>query len=106
MRMSKAIAIIDKPDSCQKCWFSVCHYSLPLSTRRKGYSCRIQNYDNGVVVEDFDYDEEVHLKNCPLKPMPEKIGIEEALKMPRNGCIGDVINTYNACIDEILGDKE
>ena len=76
--MSKVIAIIDKPENCQKCWFSACHYSLPLSTRRKGYSCRIQNYGNGVgvVVEDFDYDEEVHLKNCPLREIPKE-GVNE-----------------------------
>ena len=98
--MSKAIAIIDRPENCQKCWFSACHYSLPLSTRRKGYSCRIQNYDSGVgvVVEDFDYDEEVHLKNCPLREVPQKHTIH---------CIDTthhrhVKQGWNACIDAIL----
>lgn len=62
--MSKAIAIIDRPENCQKCWFSMCYYSLPLSTYRKGYSCRLKAEK---VVEDFDYDAEVHLQNCPLK---------------------------------------
>ena len=62
--MSKAIAIIDRPENCQKCWFSMCYYSLPLSTYRKGYSCQLKAEK---VVEDFDYDAEVHLQNCPLK---------------------------------------
>lgn len=103
--MSKAIAIIDRPENCQKCWFSACHYSLPLSTRRKGYSCRIQNYDNGVVVEDFDYEEEVHLKNCPLKPMPEKMQVCGKYPQP-DGIVPSYKFGYNACIDELLKGEE
>ena len=85
--MSKVIAIIDRPENCQKCWFSMCYYSLPLSTRRKGYSCRLKAEK---VVEDFDYDAEVHLQNCPLKPIPKK---------KTNSGFWE--NGYNACIDEI-----
>ena len=101
--MSKAIAIIDKPENCQKCWFSACHYSLPLSTRRKGYSCRIQNYDNGVVVEDFDYDEEVHLKNCPLRELPKK---KPTIGKESDNDILCMNAGYNACIDELLKGEE
>ena len=94
--MSKVIAIIDKPENCQKCWFSMCYYSLPLSTRRKGYSCRLKVEK---VVEDFDYDAEVHLQNCPLKHMPEyreeryasDIGLRDS----------GFVDGWNACIDEI-----
>jgi hypothetical protein len=79
----------------------MCYYSLPLSTRRKGYSCRIQD-PNTRVVEDFDYDEEVHLKNCPLREIPQKkrtIGKEsENDQLCFNG-------GYNACLDEILKGK-
>ena len=93
-KMSKVIAIIDRPENCQKCWFSMCYYSLPLSTRRKGYSCRLKAEK---VVEDFDYDAEVHLQNCPLKPIPEKKGYFNR--------IFDNVNAYNKgyddCIDEI-----
>lgn len=63
--MKKVIAVIDKPIDCQHCVFSVCKYSLPLSTRRKGYYCQLHELKDRVV-EDFPYEEEVHLKNCPL----------------------------------------
>ena len=105
----KAIAIIDKPKNCEKCVFGICKYSLPLSTRRKAYYCQLKE-PKGRVAEDFEYDEEVHLSNCPLKPMPSK---KQEKQYCSNGVFG--INTametrfnqgYNACIDEILGDKE
>lgn len=64
--MSKVIAIIEKPKDCESCIFSNCMYSRPLSTYRKGYRCQL--LENGEV-EDFDYDEEVHLRNCPLREM-------------------------------------
>lgn len=99
--MSKVIAIIDRPDNCQKCWFSACHYSLPLSTRRKGYSCRIQE-PNKRVVEDFDYDAEVHLSNCPLKEVPQKQTIHcTDTTHHRHAKEG-----YNLCIDKILKGSE
>lgn len=65
--MSKVIAIMDKPKNCQSCVFGVCKYSLPLSKRRQGYYCQLQEEQNRVV-EDFEYGEEVHLHNCPMKP--------------------------------------
>lgn len=96
----KAIAIMDKPKNCEECVFGICKYSLPLSTHRKAYYCQLKE-PKGRVAEDFDYDEEVHLSNCPLKPMPSKRSTE--YDPARNPYITD---GYNACIDEILGDKE
>ena len=63
--MSKVIAVMDKPIDCQHCVFSVCKYSLPLSTNSKGYYCHLHE-PNDRVVKDFAYEEEVHLSNCPL----------------------------------------
>lgn len=63
----KVIAIMDKPANCQACVFGVCKYSLPLTTRRKGYYCQLKEPKDRAV-EDFDYNEEIHLSNCPLKP--------------------------------------
>lgn len=95
----KAIAIMDKPKNCEECVFGICKYSLPLSTHRKAYYCQLKE-PKGRVAEDFDYDEEVHLSNCPLKPMPEKANHPD-------WCDGGRYDKgYNACIDEILGDKE
>lgn len=97
--MSKAIAIIERPENCQKCLFSICHYSLPLSLHKKGYSCRLRK-TNGIVVEDFDYDAEVHLSNCPLREVPEK---KPTIGKESENDILCMNAGYNACIDEILG---
>lgn len=69
--MGKVIAVIDKPQSCEVCYFGVCKYSTPLSSCRKGYYCQLQPYDKRTVA-DFDVDDEVHLDNCPLLPMPDR----------------------------------
>lgn len=96
--MSKVIAIMDKPKDCQECVFGVCKYSLPLSINRKSYYCQLKD-SKGRVAEDFDYDAEVHLSNCPLKEVPEK-------KNRNNRVVGDYLrgrsDGYNACIDDIL----
>ena len=100
--MGKVIAIINRPPNCQRCWFSICKYSLPLSTYRKGYSCQLKEPQDRVV-EDFDYNAEVHLKDCPLRELPEK-------KEPQIVGLSPIMNEYytefdrgyNTCIDEIL----
>lgn len=66
--MSKVIAIMDKPKSCDYCVFCNCKYSLPLTVNRAGYYCKLSK---DRVVEDFDFREEVHLSNCPLKEIPQ-----------------------------------
>ena len=93
--MSKAILVMDMPSSCMGCNFLHCEIE-----ENKEYCEARENR------KQVDLTKEEKPDWCPLRELPEKIGIEEALKMPRNGCIGDVINSYNACIDEILGDKE
>lgn len=95
--MSKVIAIMDKPKNCQECVFGICKYSLPLSIHRKAYYCQLKD-PNGRVLEDFDYDAEVHLSNCPLREVPEKKSTE--YNPARNPYITE---GYNACLDEILG---
>lgn len=73
--MSKVIAVIDKPQSCEVCYFGVCKYSTPLSSCRKGYYCQLQPHDKRTVA-DFDVGDEVHLANCPLVPMPDKEAVD------------------------------
>lgn len=94
--MRKVIAIMNKPKNCEECIFGICKYSLPLSIHRKGYYCQLKE-PKGRVAEDFDYYEEVHLSNCPLKELPEK---QEDLptNIYREG--------WNACIDKILKGSE
>lgn len=97
--MSKVIAIMDKPKDCQECVFGVCKYSLPLSINRKSYYCQLKD-SKGRVAEDFDYDAEVHLSNCPLKELPEK-------KESKDNNFLEIMNIgYNACIDDILEGSE
>ena len=64
--MSKVIAVIEKPKSCDECVWARCKYSLPLSTNRRGYYCQLKEPQDRVV-EDFSCDEELHLSDCPLK---------------------------------------
>ncbi len=92
----KAIAIMDKPKNCEECVFGICKYSLPLSIHRKAYYCQLKE-PKGRVSEDFDYDEEVHLSNCPLREVPQRKTDADKYYY----ALG-----YNTCIDEILGDKE
>ena len=42
--------------------------------------------------------------NLPLKPLPQKMTMEKALKMERVGAIKDIYTTWNACLDEITGE--
>lgn len=97
--MSKVIAIIDRPKDCQECVFGICKYSLPLSIHRKAYYCQLKE-PKGRVAEDFDYDEEVHLSNCPLKEVPEKKN--SIYKYPSFSYGEGWDKGYNACIDKIL----
>lgn len=95
--MSKVIAIMNKPKNCDYCPFGICKYSLPLSTNRKGYYCQLSK---DRVVEDFDFKEDVHLSNCPLKEMPQRAN------HPDWWDGGRYDKGYNDCIDEIMRGEE
>lgn len=99
--MSKAIAVIDKPKNCEQCPFVRYKYSLPLTTYRKGLYCWLIEPQNRVV-EDFDYDAEVHLSNCPLREVPQKTDFRKA----KTETVRNWIEGYNACIDEIMKGSE
>lgn len=66
----KVIAVMDKPKNCQNCVWGICKYSTPLSTNRKGYYCQLKEPKDRNV-EDFAYEDEVHLSDCPLA-LPEE----------------------------------
>lgn len=97
--MSKVIAIMEKPKDCNNCPFVICKYSLPLSTTRKGYYCQL-NGDG--VVEDFGYEEEVHLSNCPLREVPKK----QRHRTIDNEFQRGAKTGWNFCINEILKGSE
>lgn len=84
--MSKAVLVIDMPDSCDKCEF--------------GY------YSDGRILlcgyKDKIGDKENKPNWCPLQPIPERKGKHSELNMY------DTDNHYeigwNACLDKILGE--
>ena len=98
--MSKAVLVIDMPSSCSKCKFMYEFYGVK--------KCQLLNIleNGGKAIIPTDTLTSERKECCPLRELPNKIGTEEALKMPRNGCISDVIHSYNACIDELLKGEE
>ena len=93
--MSKAILVMDMPKNCLECPIgknmSIC---IEVCIQCPFGRCAI------------DDEAETIPKWCPLREVPQKIGITEALEMERVGNIADVINSYNACIDNILKGAE
>ena len=84
--MSKAVLVLDMPSSCDEC---------PLLL--VGRYCKEKEAPNAAVDSKLN-------KNkpdwCPLKPMPEKANHPDL-------CDGGRYDKgYNACIDELLADKE
>ena len=84
----KAILVIEMPSSCDKCPLFGSHYS--------DMTCM----GNGRGI-NYPYPKEVRQDWCPLKPMQSKK--DKPTKSESVACFN---SGYNACIDEILGDKE
>lgn len=104
--MDKVIAVMDKPIDCQHCVFSVCKYSLPLSTGRKGYYCQLHEPQDRVV-EDFHYEEYVHLSNCPLYKATEENTPTEHINYSTDSSTGKEYEKgyedgWNECRETIL----
>ena len=85
----KAILVIEMPSSCDKCPLFGSHYS--------DMTCR----GNGRGI-NYPYPKEVRQDWCPLKPMPKK---KPTIGKESENDILCMNAGYNACIDEILGDK-
>lgn len=87
--MSKAVLVMDMPESCEKCRF---HLNYP---KVKHY-CYIKQ-------EAF---EEEKPKWCPLRELPEKKERLVATNDYDGGYSHGFTHGYNACIDELLkGEK-
>ena len=64
--------------------------------------------------EDIGKKTSIHLLNeenewvedVIIKPLPQKMTMEKALKMERVGSIKDIYTTWDACLDEITGETE
>ena len=87
--MSKAILVIDMPESCSKCPLFGGYYADMCC---EGMNNRSINYP---YLEDFRQDW------CPLKQLPNKRNVNNIWTM--GGCISDDYSVgWNACINEIL----
>ena len=97
----KAILVMDMPSSCDKCPLFGSHYS-DMTCRGNGRSI------------NYPYPKEVRQDWCPLKPVPskkkERYGMNRQTSTGHRETYGEKTDSvavgYNACIDEILGDKE
>ena len=100
----KAILVLEMPSSCDKCPLFGSFY--------RDMTCR----GNGRGI-NYPYPKEVRQDWCPLKLMVGKKSDGETLKVAiENDCYDGTTEDkayfagydkgYNACIDEILGDKE
>lgn len=91
--MSKAFLVMDMPSSCSEC---------KLKSR---LNCEIEgvthccNLTEGMITLDKGFEE--RLPNCPLPEFPQK---KEA-DVYTNAYDKAAMIGYNACIDELLGEK-
>jgi hypothetical protein len=103
--MSKAILVIDMPESCDECPLFCGYYSDMYC---KGIGNRGINYP---YPKDFRQDW------CPLKPMPEKIDVpdwDDSIKAKNENAeeVGMYMydrghyRGYNICVDKILGESK
>ena len=91
----KAILVVEMPSNCGECSICASWQESAFSTRE--YWC--PSMDNKDVEPNKKPDW------CPLKPMPEKMQVCGKYPQP-DGIVPSYKIGYNACIDEILGDKE
>ncbi len=79
----KAILVLEMPENC--------------------FKCKLQDWANCRIVKGC-HTGDTRPDWCPLKPMPERKGLLKQLPMYDTDTHYE--QGYNACIDEILGDKE
>ena len=80
----KAILVLEMPENC--------------------FKCKLQDWANCRIVKGC-HTGDTRPDWCPLKPMPEKMQVCGKYPQP-DGIVPSYKIGYNACIDEILGDKE
>ena len=83
----KAILVLDIPENC--------------------FKCKLQDWANCRIVKGC-HTGDTRPDWCPLKPMPDKAEVSDCDELCDTDDWYDsgYADGYNACIDEILGDKE
>ena len=100
--MNKAIVIVDIPNTCNNCKFCIVDYSFWGDICES--KCLLTEMNNIVAIGKEKID-----KNCPLKPMQNKLDWKVAYVKDKNTYEifnKNYVDGYNKCIDEILGDEE
>lgn len=94
--MSKAVLVMDMPESCSKCMFL-----YEFSGIKK---CNLMNmmYGGASRLSQRNFTKCRHEK-CPLCPMPEKMQVCGKYPQP-DGVVPSYKVGWNACIDAILRD--
>lgn len=66
------------------------------------------DYDlRGTPKEDRTVNESIkYVEDADVRPLPQKMTMEKALKMERCGAIKDIYTTWDACLAEIAGETE
>lgn len=90
--MSKAILVIDMPNSCDKCPLFCGHYS---DIYCKGLNNRGINYP---------YPKDFRQEWCPLQELPNKKERDIVKEDYNGGYSHGIVHGWNACLEEILGE--
>ena len=86
--MSKAILVIDMPNNCKECGFFQKFMEDDGFGLSKGFRCFFGCSHIGCFIE--------RPKDCPLKLFPDEVTV----------FMDDWADGYNACLEDILGDKQ
>ena len=84
--MSKAVLVIDAPETCKECPICISHEIMPSIEE---YSCMIKN---------IDVDLNSKPNWCPLKPLPKRMEGYDSIKWQW----GDYEDGWNHCIDMLI----
>lgn len=92
----KAILVTEMPSKCSDCQF---YYQTHDENDDYVRKCEVLN---DMTIDGF-IDK---YSGCPLKKIPRKLEREIVKEDYNGGYSHGIVHGYNACIDEILGDKE
>lgn len=100
--MSKAVLVMDMPESCNKCMFEQVSQDSELFPEGETYCC--------VMIESVNECSTGGTKpyNCPLRELPEKMevcGTYNTDYYAKGGKPPSYKVGWNACIDAITGDS-
>lgn len=98
--MSKAVLVMDMPSSCFECDFQAMNVRDNPICILCTESC-VEQFKTKDEYKRIDTDLRTRPDWCPLNPIPSKK--DKPTKSESVACFN---SGYNACIDELLGEKE